>query len=94
MKKIKDMTPEERRDYFHNYYLAHRQKYIERAKQWNKENQTMTKEEYKEYRHQNYIKHKTARTEYQKMYYREHKSEILKKHRNRYRIKCGLKAID
>ena len=60
MKKLKDMTPEERRDYFHNYYLAHRQKYIERAKQWNKENQIMTKEEYKEYRHQNYIKHKTA----------------------------------
>lgn len=49
-----------------------------------------TPEEMKEYRRKRYEKEKEKRLEYQKEYYQKHISEIKKKSRNRYRIKCGL----
>lgn len=51
-----------------------------------------TKEEWKEYRHKRYEKEKESRLDYQREYYQQHKQKIQKQARNRYRIKCGLKA--
>ena len=91
MKKLKDMTIEERRDYFHNYYLNHREAYINHAKEsYSKK----PKEEHRDYWHQYYLKHHEKKLVQQKEYYERHREEIKKKANNRYRIKCGLKPLD
>ena len=48
-------------------------------------------EDWREYRQKRYEKEKGKRLEYQKRYYQSHKSELQKKGRNYYRIKCGLR---
>lgn len=93
MKKLKDMTIEERREYFHNYYLNHREAYINRSKKYNSINAEKIKEERKDYWHLYYLKHRERKLEQQKEYYERHREEIKKKANNRYRIKCGLKPL-
>ena len=48
-------------------------------------------DDWREYRHKRYEREKEKRLEYQKRYYQNHKSELQKKGRNYYRIKCGLR---
>lgn len=52
-----------------------------------------TPDDWKEYNHDRYEKDKKHRLEYQKEYYQKHKTKILKKANNRYRIKCGLSEV-
>lgn len=48
-------------------------------------------EDWREYRKKRYEREKEKRLDYQKRYYQSHKSELQKKGRNYYRIKCVLR---
>lgn len=50
------MTQEEKKEYFHEYYLKHKEKFIEKAKKWAENNSEKRSEIRKRWRENNHLK--------------------------------------